>query len=283
MPDERTIARYRRWYGKLLRCYSRPYRERFAESMEQTFNDLCRERAKAGKGLLGFVLWVFVETAVGIIREKVASIMTHSIARRLLVWAAAVALILMVPFLAMRFDWTVYDPGSPTPEKVNWTLADFIFAAVVLYGSALTYELVARIVSVTAYRVAVGVACATGLVLVWINAAAGIIGDGPVNLLYLGVIVVGFVGAWIARFQPRDMAWALVATAITQMLVPVIALAIWKAGWENLLMDGNSPHPPFHPGVGPVFVLNGFFAILWIASAFLFRRASAAGPGAPLA
>jgi hypothetical protein len=75
MANERTIARYRRWYRKLLRFYTRPYRERFTEGMEQTFNDLCRERSRAGEGLFGFVLWMFVETSAGIIREKATSIM----------------------------------------------------------------------------------------------------------------------------------------------------------------------------------------------------------------
>ncbi len=75
MAHEPAIARYRHWYRKLLRFYSRSYRERFAESMEQTFNDLCRERASAEEGLSGFVLWMFIETSAGIIREKATSIM----------------------------------------------------------------------------------------------------------------------------------------------------------------------------------------------------------------
>jgi DUF2975 family protein len=75
MADERAIARYRRWYRKLLRCYSKPHRERFAESMEQTFSDLCRERAAAGKGLFGFVIWTFGETSAGIFRENATSIL----------------------------------------------------------------------------------------------------------------------------------------------------------------------------------------------------------------
>lgn len=49
MADKHAIERYRRWYRKLLRFYAKPYRERFAESMEQTFNDLCRERAARGR------------------------------------------------------------------------------------------------------------------------------------------------------------------------------------------------------------------------------------------
>jgi hypothetical protein len=126
------------------------------------------------------------------------------------------------------------------------------------------------------YRAAVGIACATGFILLFINAAAGIIGDGPINLLYLGVLAVGFAGALIARFQPRGMALALFTTALAQMLVPLFALAIWQAGWQHLLTDPSSPHPPFHPGLGPVFGLNTVFAQLWIVSALLFRHA--AGP-----
>jgi hypothetical protein len=77
----------------------------------------------------------------------------------------------------------------------------------------------------------------------------------------------------IARFESRGTALALVATAIAQMLVPVVALVIWQAGWHDLLTDPNSPHPPFHPGIGPVFGLNAVFATMWALSALLFRNA----------
>lgn len=135
-------------------------------------------------------------------------------------------------------------------------------------------DLIAGKPGAIAYRAAVGIACATGLVLVFINAAAGIIGDGPVNLMYAGVLAVGFVGALIASFRPRGMALALFATAVAQMLVPVIALVFWKAGWQEPLIDPNSPHPPFHPGIAPVFGLNAVFAVLWIVSGLLFRHAA---------
>ena len=125
----------------------------------------------------------------------------------------------------------------------------------------------------TAYRVASGIAVAAALVLIWINAAVGIIGDGPVNLMYLGVLTVGSVGAFVARFQPRGMALALFATAVAQMLVPAIALVIWKAGGQDLLTDPNSPNPPFDPGIAPVFGLNAVFAMVWVVSGLLFRHA----------
>jgi len=70
------LARYRRWYRMLLRFYPRPYRERFAESMEQTFTDLFRERARAG-----FVLWIFVETFAGIVRERATDLVRFEVTR----------------------------------------------------------------------------------------------------------------------------------------------------------------------------------------------------------
>ena len=258
MADEHVIARYRHWYRKLLRCYSRPYRERFAESMEQTFCDLCRERASAGQGLLGFVLWVFVETSAAIFRENLRFIIMQNITRRLSVWAIVVAALLMIPLLG----------------KWPWTGSDFVFAGILLFGTGLTYELVARKGGTIAYRAAVGVACATGLLLAWINAAVGIIGDGPINLLYFGVLAVGFIGAFIARFGARGMAVALFGTALAQMLVPVIALVTWNAGWQDLLIQPNSANPPFDPGIAQVFALNAVFAALWVASALLFRHAA---------
>ena len=259
MADERAIARYRTWYRKLLRLYSKPHRERFGESMEQTFHDLCRERAGAGKRLGGFVLWMFVETSAGIIKENGRALVMQN--KSLPRVGLVTACLLLVPLLGNIFmGW-------------SWPPLAFAFWGALVFGTGATFELVASKGGTVAYRVAVGIACATGFVLLFINAAAGIIGDGPVNLLYLGVLAVGVVGALRARFQPRGMALALFATAVAQMLIPAVALAMWKAGWDNLLVDPHSPHPPFHPGVGPVFGLNAVFAMLWIASGLLFRHA----------
>ena len=61
----------RRFYKKLLRLYPRGFRDQLGESMEQTFNDLCRERYEAGGGLFGFVLWTFADTLAGIIKENI--------------------------------------------------------------------------------------------------------------------------------------------------------------------------------------------------------------------
>src|SRR5262245_6673572 len=81
MADERAIARYRRWYAKLLRLYPKPFRQRFDEPLQQTFNDLCRERRAAGQELVGFVLWTFIETSAAIISENATRIMRSTMKR----------------------------------------------------------------------------------------------------------------------------------------------------------------------------------------------------------
>jgi hypothetical protein len=55
-------------YKKLLRLYPPAFKEQLQESMEQTFNDLYKEQ-QTQHGLSSFVLWMFVETAVGILQE----------------------------------------------------------------------------------------------------------------------------------------------------------------------------------------------------------------------
>jgi len=150
-------------------------------------------------------------------------------------------------------------------DEVIWDLADFTFAGVLLVGTGLLYERTARKSSNFAYRTAVAVALAAAFILVGVNAAVGIIGDegNLANLMYIGVLAVGFIGAIIARFQPHGMARALFATALAQALVAVIAL----------IAELGSPWS----GPGEILSLNGFFIVLWVGSALLFRRTSATG------
>ena len=166
--------------------------------------------------------------------------------------ALATAFILLLPLLAMQIT-----------DEVVWSPADFAFAGALLFGTGLTYELVARKAGTIAYRFAVGAALAAAFILVWMNAAVGLIGseDEPANLMYIGVLAVGIIGALIARFQPRGMARALLATALAQALVVVIALIAGKH------RDEVSP-------LFEILALNGFFVALFVGSALLFRYAA---------
>ena len=121
------------------------------------------------------------------------------------------------------------------------------------------------------YRTVVGVALAAAFILVWVNLAVGVIGTSgdPANLMYIVVLAVGIIGAIIARFRPHGMVRALIATALAQALVAVIALI---AGL------GYPASPPLE-----ILGANGFFVALFVGSALLFRYAgreqAAAGAG----
>ena len=165
--------------------------------------------------------------------------------------AIATGIILLLPFIAMQFT-----------DEVVWDLADFVAAGVLLFGTGLAYELMARKGGTVAYRAAAGVALATVFLLVWVNGAVGIIGseNNDANLMYFGVIAVGIIGAIMARLQPLGMSRALFVTAFAQALVPVIALIIW----QPMCCDAA--------GVCGVFVLNALFVALFLGSAWLFRK-----------
>ena len=116
------------------------------------------------------------------------------------------------------------------------------------------------------YNVAVSIALAAALILVWLSLGVGIIGrDGdPANRMYFGVLAVGILGALIARFRPGGMARALFAMALAQTSVALVAL-IGGLG---------------RPWSGPLelTLLNGFFVVMFLGSAWLFRRAAHGRP-----
>ncbi len=174
--------------------------------------------------------------------------------------AIGAALILLIP-LVMTF----IDRGKPEGDGWHWSPGDFIFGFIMLFGFGLAYELIARRSANTTYRVAVGIAVVATFLLLWINAAVGIIGDdNPINLLYGLIVAIGFFGAIISRLQPQGMARTLIVMAVVQMVIPVVAL--YFAPKEVY----DDP-----PGLLGVFALNAFFAMLFVGSALLFRQAAA--------
>jgi hypothetical protein len=168
------------------------------------------------------------------------------------VWGAA-AFMLLAPLVAMQFT-----------DEVAWDAFDFAFMGALLGGVGLGFELAVRKTGNAAYRTAAGVALAAAFLLVWINAAVGIIGSEQedVNFLYGGVLAVALIGAVVARFRPAGMARAMSATALAQALVQVIA-STFGSGSRALTW---SPE---------VLGLTGLFAAMWLLSAWLFRKAAA--------
>jgi len=170
-------------------------------------------------------------------------------------WSFA-ALLLLLPLVAMHFT-----------AEVNWTASDFAVAAVMIGAVGTAFEVTVRATRNTAYRGALAIALAAAFLLIWINGAVGIIGDedNPLNLLYFGVIAIAFGGIAWSRFQARGAARAMMAAAIANAAVGVVAV----------IGGRNEP-----PGIVGLVALNGFFVLLFLGAAWLFGIA-AASEGAP--
>jgi hypothetical protein len=130
------------------------------------------------------------------------------------------------------------------------------------------YILVTRILATrsagnTLYRIALGFALFTGLFLMWINAAVGIIGseENPFNVMYFGLIAVGIIGGFIARFRSHGMERTMYAMALVQALITAIALI---GGFYQ-----SPPSTVFH-----ILGVNGFFVTLFVVAGLLFRYAA---------
>jgi hypothetical protein len=119
-------------YKKLLRLYPPEFREELGESMEQTFYDLYKER-RSESLWFGFVLWMFVETAIGIVREHMLLITEGASMRNTFAYSRPAALIsailLVVTFIVaplIYFTGNLRDALGP----LSYDVADFLYGPV---------------------------------------------------------------------------------------------------------------------------------------------------------
>lgn len=167
--------------------------------------------------------------------------------------------VLLIPLIAMQFT-----------DEVAWTLSDFLFAAIILSGSGITFGLIAKKKSSLSYRLAVGIAVVTSLLIIWGNGAVGFIGseNNPINLLYGVVLAVEIIGLAISRLKLNGMSNTMFAAAFTQFIIPVIAVFHWKStGASEMEYWGSA-------GILQIFAFNGFFVLMFILSGILFSNAT---------
>lgn len=163
----------------------------------------------------------------------------------------AAAFILLLPLIAMQII-----------DGMDWSLFDFAVAWVLLFSAGLTILLIAGKSKNNSYRAAVGISVMTALIIIWANLAVGIIGsdDNPANWMFVGVLVIGIIGAIVSRLQSSGMSLVLFSMAFANTLVAVIALVAVPNLLNSRLMETLIP--------------NSLFIFLWITAALLFRNAS---------
>lgn len=172
---------------------------------------------------------------------------------RIAAWGGSAAL-LATPAIAMQFS-----------DEWDWGPGAFVLLGAVLLACCITFELVARQAAGFAHRAGTALAIAGALLLFWGNLAVGFIGDedNPANLAFYVLLIAGLMGGFLVKFRPRGLALVLAAMAIAQAALGGIALM--------LALDDPAS----------IAKLTGFFTLVWLACAALFRlaarRASSAG------
>ena len=84
---------------------------------------------------------------------------------RLIGIVISVAALLFIPFIAMQFT-----------DEVNWTLADFVIAGILLLGTGLICDFILRKVNKKENRIALVIVIIVLLLLVWAELAVGVFG-----------------------------------------------------------------------------------------------------------
>lgn len=85
--------------------------------------------------------------------------------KRLVGIVLTVALLLLIPLIAMQFT-----------REVDWSPFDFVVAGVLLLGTGLLCELVLRTVKKTEHRIAIVGVILVALFLIWAELAVGVFG-----------------------------------------------------------------------------------------------------------
>ena len=160
-------------------------------------------------------------------------------------WGSLLA-VLLIPFVAMQIT-----------NEVDWTLIDFVFAAILLIFLGGAVELALNGARSTFARLGLALAGVTAFLTLWSNAAVGIIGaeSEPLNTGFFILVLGGIVASALARFRPRAMHVVTAVLSVSQIVMGLVATQVL-------------------PGYGVEWGVLAFFAILWGAASWSFRRAA---------
>lgn len=162
------------------------------------------------------------------------------------------ALILCIPLVAMQFT-----------AAVQWTLADFIVAGGLLYGSLFGFRWMTSRRPSRPFSTGAALAIFSGLLMIWATLAIGIIGNEsePINQLYLCLAVGLVVFSALGRFEAPALSRLMFGAAVIQALIPAGAYLFAGIGLSTAQWVFTA-------------VFTSCLAALFALSAALFRRSA---------
>lgn len=257
-------------YKTLLGLYPQRFRAQFGESIEQTFHDLYRER-QAKPGWFGFVLWVFVETTAGILREHIVSRTEGTMMKNTLVNYRSTALISSL-LLAAAF---IVAPSIYLFGNLRDAMGPFAYAvADFLYGPVWAASLVtlvfllrerigehaprrmslALLATVLAAAAMITIACVRSanrqyhlmhpelrleesvtVLVVWTTLVAGLTGAAW-HFLGWALILIGSTG-WISAQLPRALSMLYFAGGTVSLFVYLLPEMEGLAGTLGIMIS----------------------------------------------
>ena len=269
MIDEQKFVH--KLYRKLLVLYPQTFKEQLGESMEQTFQDLWNEKQQTKKELFGFVLWIFVETVIGIVREHVLIITEGAAMKNTLAIPRSTALISSI-LLAVAF---IVAPAIYLFGNLRDSMGPFAYAvADFLYGPVWAASLVALVfmlrerigeraprrmslalmAAVLAAGAMIAVACirsanrqyhlihpelhlesSTTVLIVWTTLVAGVTGAGW-HFLGWAFLLIGSAG-WTSRQLPPPLTVLYLVGGVVSLFVYLLPDLEGLAGMLGIVIS----------------------------------------------
>lgn len=263
-------ATVRAYYRKLLTLYPQRFREQLGDSMQQTFNDLCREQQTEG-GWFGFILWTFTETAIGIVREHVLLLTKGATMKNTLAIPRSAALLSSI-LLAVAFIVApmIYLLGNlrEAMGPFAYALADFLYGPVWAASLiALVFTLrermgeyaprrmsLALMAAVLAAGAMIAVACIRSanrqyhlmhpelnlensqtVLIVWTTLVAGVTGAGW-HFLGWTLLLIGSAG-WTSHRLPPGLSVLYLVGGIVSLFVYLVPVLEGLAGMLAIVIS----------------------------------------------
>ncbi len=149
-----------------FRWYCNPeYREEIEGDLLEKYDHYSKIYGRKKAGFL-FSKEVILLFRPSIIRLKNKSINMTLQNRRLTYILAGAAVLLCIPFIAMKFT-----------NEVNWNFFDFLVAGILLFGTGLVLEIILRRIKTKRSKIILSVILFLILFLIWAELAVGIFGS----------------------------------------------------------------------------------------------------------